>query len=126
MAHSPLRVAHVDDDDDLLAIVRLALEATAGMQVESCDSGARALEVIPGFHPDVILVDLLMPGMDGVQTVRALRERMPLDDVSIVFATGTDDDDDLQAMRAAGATSILAKPFDALALAGRLGQLRGR
>ena len=125
MPIAPLRIAHVDDDDDLRTLVRVALEGAGDCAVASCASGDEALSVIPAFHPDVILVDLLMPGMDGLETVQALRERMPLDEVSIVFATGSDDDERLQAMLAVGAT-ILPKPFDALALADRLGQLRGR
>lgn len=120
MAHFPLRVAHVDDDDDLLAIVRLALQATAGMQVESCESGAKALEVIPGFEPDVILVDLLMPGMGGLETVARLRERMDLSHVAVAFATGLEDPEQLRRMSEAGAAAIFHKPFDAFALADRI------
>jgi len=125
MSNSPLRIAHVDDDDDLRTLVRVALECTGDCAVASCASGDEALATIPAFQPDVILVDLLMPGMDGLQVVRALGEHMALDEVSIVFATGSVDEDRLEAMRAVGAT-ILPKPFDALALAGRLRQLRGR
>lgn len=120
----PMRVAHVDDDDDLRALVRVALESTAGCEVASCASGDEALAVIPGFHPDVILVDALMPGMDGLETVRRLRGCMSLDAVSIVFATGLDDEDSLAPLRAE-CDAVIAKPFDALALAGRLVQLRG-
>jgi CheY-like chemotaxis protein len=125
MSISPLRIAHVDDDDDLRTLVRVALERTGECAVASCASGDEALATIPAFRPDVILVDLMMPGMDGLQTVRALGECMALDEVSIVFATGSVDEDRLEAMRAVGAT-ILPKPFDALALADRLGHLRGR
>ena len=126
MAHFPLRVAHVDDDDDLLAIVRLALEATAGMQVESCTSGARALEVIPGFHPDVILVDLLMPGMGGLETIERLRERMDLSQVAVAFATGMEDPEQLRRIIDAGADAIIHKPFDAFALAERIHRIAPR
>ena len=126
MAHFPLRVAHVDDDDDLLAIVRLALEATAGMQVESCTSGARALEVIPGFHPDVILVDLLMPGMGGLETIERLRERMDLSQVAVAFATGMEDPEQLRRIIDAGAAAIIHKPFDAFALADRINRIAPR
>lgn len=81
--------------------------------------------MIPGFHPDLILMDALMPGMDGLETVRALRRRMSLDDVSVVFATGLDDEDSLAPLRAE-CDAVIAKPFDALALAGRLGEIRAR
>jgi CheY-like chemotaxis protein len=122
MSSSPLRVAHVDDDEDLRTLVRVALESTAGCAVASCASGPEALEVIPGFRPDVILVDMMMPGMDGLETVRALGDRMHLDNVSVVFATGLDDADQLEPLRATGA-AVIAKPFDAIGLADRLHRL---
>lgn len=126
MRHFPLRVAHVDDDDDLLAIVRLALQATAGMQVESCASGARALEVIPGFDPDVILVDLLMPGMGGLETIERLRECMDFSHVAVAFATGIEDPEQLRRIVAAGAATIIHKPFDAFALADHIHRIAPR
>ena len=125
MPSPPMRIAHVDDDADLRSLVRYVLESTAGCEVASCASGREALSVIPGFHPDLILIDAMMPGMDGLETVRALRRRMSLDDVSVVFATGLDDEDSLAPLRAE-CDAVIAKPFDALALAGRLGEIRAR
>jgi two-component system, OmpR family, response regulator len=126
VVHVPLRVAHVDDDDDLLAIVRLALQATAGMEVESFASGERAVEAIPRFHPDVILVDLLMPGMGGLETIARLRERMDLSHVAIAFATGLEDPEQLRRIADAGAAAIIHKPFDAFALADRIHRIAPR
>ena len=125
MPSPPMRIAHVDDDADLRSLVRYVLESTAGCEVASCASGREALSVIPGFHPDLILIDAMMPGMDGLETVRALRRRMSLDDVSVVFATGLDDEDSLAPLRAE-CDAVIAKPFDALALAGRLEEIRAR
>ena len=125
MPSPPMRIAHVDDDADLRSLVRYVLESTAGCEVASCASGREALSVIPGFHPDLILIDAMMPGMDGLATVRALRRLMSLDDVSVVFATGLDDEDSLAPLRAE-CDAVIAKPFDALALAGRLEEIRAR
>lgn len=122
----PLRIAHIDDDEDLRAIVKLALQLTAGCPVASCESGFAALEVVPDFHPDVILVDALMPGMSGVDTVEALRARMDLSDVSVVFATGLDDEDRLGELIASGAVAVIQKPFNANTLAAQLQQIRSR
>lgn len=57
-----LRVAHIDDDEDLLRMVRLVLQAQDKCTVVSCASGEAALETLPDFKPDLILVDCLMPG----------------------------------------------------------------
>lgn len=120
-----LRIAHVDDDDDLRTLVRVVLEASECCAVASFASGLEALDRIPAFAPDVILMDVLMPGMDGLETVRALRSRMSLDNVSVVFATGIDDEVLLQPLRAES-DAIIRKPLDALALARQLTQLRHR
>ena len=103
-------------------LVRVALETTADCTVASCASGAVALDVIPVFRPDVILVDMRMPGMNGLETVEALRERMALDEVSVVFVTGLDEEEHLAPLRAAGA-AIITKPFDVMVLATDLQRL---
>ena len=121
-----LKVAHIDDDDDLRALVKLALQSTAGCDVQSLDSGRAALDLLPAFKPDVILVDMLMPGMDGVETVSALRERMDLSQVSVLFATGSDDEEWLRRVRGLGQVEIIRKPFDAYRLAQRLHDIRLR
>ena len=126
MSESPLRVAHIDDDDDLRAVVRLALKVNAGIDVASLGSGQAALEVLPSFHPDIILVDLLMPGMGGVETLRALRERMDLSQVAVVLATGMDELDNSQDWSDAGVAAVIRKPFDADTLALRLEGMRPR
>jgi CheY-like chemotaxis protein len=120
-------VAHVDDDEDLRAIVKLALEVTGGMVVASCESGKEALETIPGFKPDVILVDVLMPGMNGPETVDALRSRMDLSDVAVAYATGLDGNDlDFQSLLESSSASVIRKPFDAGTLAAQLTRLSHR
>ncbi len=126
MNEDRLKVAHIDDDDDLRAIVRLALQSTAGCDVQSLGSGRAALELLPAFQPDVILVDMLMPGMDGVETVSALRELMDLSQVSVVFATGSDEDEWLRRVQGLGQVDIIRKPFDAYRLAERLHDIRLR
>lgn len=127
MSHPPLRVAHVDDDEDLRAIVKLALQVTGGIVVASCESGKDALETIPAFKPDVLLVDVLMPGMNGPETVDALRQRMDLSDVGIAFATGLDgSDEQVQALVESGAATIIHKPFDANTLAAQLTRISHR
>jgi two-component system OmpR family response regulator len=62
------RILHVEDDPSIQAVTKLALEAIGGYQVLSCSSGAQALEEVEAFAPDFILLDVMMPGMDGPQT----------------------------------------------------------
>ena len=107
-----LRVAHIDDDSDLRELVRLALKTSDGFPVLSCASGVSAQEQVPPFLPDIILVDMMMPGMDGLQTISALRKRMDLSGVSVVFLTGSNDDAHVRRFLEAGAAGVIHKPFD--------------
>ena len=115
-----LRVAHIDDDEDLRAVVRLALSTTGVQLVASCESGRAALERIPQARPDLILVDLLMPGLDGLETVSALRGKMDLSRVTVVLTTGLEVGRTRLEWDAVGVAAVLAKPFDANSLASRL------
>lgn len=104
-------------------MVSLALRLAGPYPLISCESGEIAQHLVPSFAPDVLLVDLMMPGMDGVQTVEALAMSMDLSTVSIVFSSGASDPDQLQRFFAAGADAVIPKPFDALQLAGQLSRI---
>jgi CheY-like chemotaxis protein len=90
MGKSTLRVAYVDDDDDMRAMVALGLKYSLGCPMLSCDSGAQAVRDVPAFCPDVILLDYLMPGMNGFQTLDALAGRMDLSRTKIVMISGAE------------------------------------
>ena len=71
------RVLFVEDDADIRTVARMALEAVGGFTVLGCSSGAEALEQIEAFGPDLILLDVMMPGMNGLETLESLR-RLPV------------------------------------------------
>ena len=114
MGNPPLRVALVDDDDDLRAMVALSLKLSHGCAILSCASAEQALRELPDFHPDVIVLDYMMPSMDGLQALDALSGRMDLRDTRVVMtsAASLPEQDCLRH----GASAVLPKPFDALQL----------
>jgi diguanylate cyclase (GGDEF)-like protein len=116
-----LRVAHIDDDEDLLAMTRLVLQSRGGCVVLSCASGQAALEALPEFRPHLILVDYHMPGMSGLETIQALGTRMDLSDVRIVFATALAEHEDFAELKAtAGVSAVIGKPLHAPTLFSQL------
>jgi len=113
------RVLFVEDDPDIQTVARMALEAVGGFTVLGCSSGAEALERVQAFAPDLILLDVIMPGMDGLETLRSLR-LLPgiagIADVPVVFMTAKVQAQDVSGYRAAGAVDVIAKPFDPMTL----------
>ena len=71
------RILAVDDDDDVLEVATMALGKVGGYVVQTCRSGSEAVHLCLSFRPDLVLLDVMMPGMDGFATLRALRELRP-------------------------------------------------
>lgn len=104
----------VDDSDDTREIAKISLENVGGYEVQAVDSGELALAVYQRFSPDVVLLDVVMPGTSGLMTARELRE---LDkDVRIIFLTGRAEREEVETYLAMGAIGVITKPFDAMKL----------
>jgi DNA-binding NarL/FixJ family response regulator len=104
---APLRVLVVDDSPWLRRTVRVALENAGLMVVGEAADGAQALAEAAAHHPDVVLMDLRMPGMDGIQATQTLRRRQP--ETPVVLWTGHDDAQLASAVRSSGAQAGVAK-----------------
>ncbi len=111
------KILYVDDADELRLMVRVILERLAGFQVKLCESGEEALREAAVFLPDLILLDVLMPGMDGPQTLQALRRNPSLAEVPVVFMTGQSSAVERQAHLQLGAIDVIPKPFNPAQLA---------
>jgi len=110
------RVLFVEDDPDIQTVARMALEALGGFTVLGCGSGAEALERVEAFAPDLILLDVMMPGMDGLETLQSLRLLSGASAVPVVFMTAKVQAQEISEYLAAGAVDVIAKPFDPMAL----------
>ena len=111
------RILHVDDDRDIRDIVRLALEGKRGYSVESCASAQEALECARVFRPDLLILDMIMPGKDGLELYQAIRAIDGLAEVPVVFMTSAAQTIDVRAYERAGAIGTIMKPFDYQTLA---------
>lgn len=120
------RILHVEDDPSIQAVARVALEAVGGFTVLSCASGQEALERIQGFAPDFILLDVMMPGMDGPQTLEKLGERLDLQQIPVVFMTAKVQPAEIEHYRNLGARDVIIKPFDPMQLAAQVRQIWSR
>jgi CheY-like chemotaxis protein len=123
MKAPPLRrVLLVEDDPDIQAIVSFALESVGGLSVEVCASGPEAVASAPRFRPEIVLLDVMMPGMDGWATLRALRDIPQTATTPVVFMTAKARPHEVEQYRRGGACDVILKPFDPSQLSD---QLRG-
>lgn len=113
---SDLRVLHVEDDPAIRAVASIALAKVGGFQLMSCASGAEALQAGPAFVPQILLLDVMMPGMDGPTTLAELADRMELHGRLVLFMTAKVQPSDLDHYRSLGAHGVIIKPFDAMRL----------
>lgn len=112
------RVMCVEDDPDIRVVVKFALEKVGGLKVLVCGSGQEAIDHGPAFAPDFILLDAMMPDMDGPATLKALRNIPALAKVPVAFMTAKIQPSEIAGFKALGAVDVIAKPFDARTLAG--------
>ena len=120
MAQELKNILYVEDEADIRAVARLALEAVGGFSVTICSSGAEAVERAPEVRPDLILLDVMMPGMDGVDTLRALRDLPETATTPVIFMTAKAQQSEIHNLRELGALDVIAKPFDPMALSDRI------
>jgi len=111
------KILYVEDEQDIQTIAQMALEMVGGFDVMICSSGMEALQAVGEFAPDIILLDVMMPGMDGVQTYRALRQLPECMTTPIVFMTAKVQSSEVQAYLDLGAVAVIPKPFDPMTLA---------
>jgi len=107
----------VEDDPHIQEIARLALETVGGFSVSICPSGAEALERVTEIAPDLIILDVMMPNMDGPATLQRLRQIPAGATTPVIFLTAKTRPAEIQELLALGAIGVVAKPFNPMALA---------
>lgn len=106
------KVLYVDDDDDIREIAVLALSLDTTFDVRPCASGEEALAEALSWSPDVIILDVMMPGMDGPETLRRLQEDLGEKIPPVLFCTARAQKSDIEKYKSLGALGVICKPFD--------------
>lgn len=112
-----LRILYVDDEPDIRQIAKMALELESGFEVQACGSGEEALARLARTKPDLVMLDVMMPQMDGPMTLAALRQISGCEQLPVVFITAKVQRHEIERFRRLGATDVIAKPFDPMTLA---------
>jgi len=119
------RVLVVDDDDSIRMVAEVALETVGGWVVLTAESGVAALEIAHAERPDAILLDVMMPGMDGLTTFRHLQEAEATRDIPVVLVTAKVQVADQPAWQGLAICGVIPKPFDPMTLARDVSDLLG-
>jgi len=110
-AHPLVRICYVEDDEDIQKIVRMTLERIGKMTVEVVGDPLQAIETIKRFKPELVLLDWMMPSMDGPTLYRKMKEVPEVRDLPVVFITAKASPKELDELRALGAAGTISKPF---------------
>lgn len=114
----PLRcILYVEDESDIRTIATMALEVVGGFKVVACANGLEALAAAPTAGADLMLLDVMMPAMDGVSTLRALRALPQTATTPVIFMTAKIQPAEVAQYKALGALDVISKPFAAMEVA---------
>ena len=119
------KILIIDDEDDIREVAALSLESVAGWEVVKASSGAQGLVQAARERPDAILLDVMMPGMDGPATVRELKKNPATAQIPVVLLTAKVQVNDQKRFADLGVKAVLFKPFDPLKLSEQIAGVLG-
>lgn len=119
------RILIIDDEEDIREVAALALEATAGWQVLTASSGVEGIAIATAEQPDAILMDVMMPGVDGPTTFRNMRQNTLVAHIPVLLLTAKVQGVDQRRFASIGVAATLFKPFDPLTLASQISDALG-
>lgn len=110
------KIMLVEDDPDIQEVAVMALADFGGFEVEVCASGLEALERVGDIAPDLILLDVMMPGMDGPTALKELKANAATKTIPVVFMTARSQPHEVAEYKTLGAEDVITKPFDPIQL----------
>ena len=110
------KILMIDDEEDIRTVARMSLEAVGGFEVLLAASGEEGVEMAAREGPDAILLDVMMPGLDGPSTFRRLRERDGCSEIPVIFLTAKAQRAEVERLKELGPVGVLTKPFDPMKL----------
>ncbi|NBX04177.1 MAG: response regulator [Alphaproteobacteria bacterium] len=116
-------ILYIDDDRDILSVARLALEKIGGFHVDTCSNSSKGIAVAEATQPDLIMLDVMMPGVDGPSLLRSLKTNVQLCGTPVVFMTARVQSAEMDKYAACGSAGVIPKPFNPMTLPKELNAL---
>lgn len=117
------RILYVEDEEDIRAIAKIALEDIGNFTVKFCGSWKDVLAAIQDFHPQLLLLDVMIPEMDGPTMLQELRKQPEFSDIPAIFMTAKIQASEIDEYKKLGVYDVISKPFDAMKLADTLNKI---
>lgn len=119
------KILYAEDERDIQIIVQITLEAYSDLDLKICDNGKLLLDCVEDYKPDLILLDIMMPVMDGMTTFRNLKLNDRTKDIPVVFITAKAQVKELEMYKSLGILGIIVKPFETTTLTNKIQELWG-
>lgn len=110
------KILYAEDEPDVQTVVELTVQTMSNYAIKICDNGKKLLECVQDYNPDLILLDVMMPEMDGPTTFRNLQKNIKTKDIPVVFMTAKAQIHEIETFKQTGILGIITKPFDPLNL----------
>lgn len=111
------KILYAEDEPDIRSIAQIALEDIGSFTIKYCATGKEVLAAVKDFSPDLLLLDVMMPEMDGVTALRELRKKSEFSHIPAIFMTAKIQADEVEEYKAMGVINVITKPFDPMTLA---------
>lgn len=118
-----MKVLLIDDEDDIRKVAELSLRAVGKFETCVASGGREGMEIARAEGPDLILMDMMMPDLDGLGTLAELRRDPALAGIPVIFMTAKVQASEIEHYLSAGAIGVIKKPFDPMSLAGEVRRL---
>lgn len=119
------KILIVDDENDIREVAAMSMEAVCGWSVVQAGSGREGVQLAQDQHPDAILLDVMMPDMDGPSTLHLLRSNPAIAEIPVIFLTAKVQGSDRKRFAELGVAAVLAKPFDPMLLCSQIAEALG-
>ena len=110
------RILYAEDEADIQEVAVLALETVGGFNMKVCNTGKEALDAVTEYKPDLLLFDVMMPGMDGPSAFQEIRKIPGFESIPVVFMTAKVQPEEINNYKKLGAIDVIPKPFDPMSL----------
>lgn len=110
------KILYAEDEPDVQTVVELTIQTMSDYQVKICNNGKKLLECVNEYNPDLIILDIMMPEMDGPTTFRHLKLNESTKDIPVIFMTAKAQVHEVEIFKETGAIGVITKPFDPMNL----------